>query len=340
MEDRAANSAPIELALIRALGEFGLQGKLSALPAERDKLFALEDSSGRKFIVRLSAAEEEPHAIVSQNEVLDAISMVDASLPIPRVMASRLGNKIVWVSDRAARRALRVFSFLPGVPVGKTVRSPAQLRAVAVALARLDRALSAVEGQRGGNADVWNVVRAPSLIPLLASEPDDSARDMAKRALERFGAELASKFEVLPHQLIHNDFNTKNVLVDQHEPTKVTGIIDFGDLMYAPRVLDLAVLLSKFVTASSPLSDAEEAVAAYVRSLPLSKAEIASIYPLLATRTAMRIAVWGDRARGYAHPGARQFAQDAVSLLYSLERVGEAAFTGALFERALRPAGV
>ncbi|MGD9844446.1 MAG: phosphotransferase [Variibacter sp.] len=338
MEDRAANLATTEFAFIRALSEFGLQGKLSALPAERDKLFVLDDSSGRKFIVRLSVDEEEPQAIVSQNEVLDAISRVDASLPVPRVMASRSGDKIVWVSDGAARCALRVFSFLPGVPVGKTVRSLAQLRAVAFALARLDRTLSAVEGQRGGNADVWNVVNARSLIPLLVSEPDDSTRDMAKRALERFGTELAPKLETLPHQLIHNDFNTKNVLVDQHEPAKVTGIIDFGDLMYAPRVLDLAVLLSKFATASSPLSDAQEAVAAYVRALPLSKAEIASIYPLLATRTAMRIAVWGDRAGGRGHPGARQFAQDAASLLRSLERVGEAAFTSALLERALRPA--
>jgi Ser/Thr protein kinase RdoA (MazF antagonist) len=45
---------------------------------------------------------------------------------------------------------------------------------------------------------------------------------------------------VLPHQLLHGDLHLGHLLWD----TEVCGILDFDDMGYGPRVLELAVLLA------------------------------------------------------------------------------------------------
>src|SRR5205085_1489116 len=68
---------------------------------------------------------------------------------------------------------------------------------------------------------------------------DDRRRALVAPVFARFGElDLSS----LPRQLIHNDANEHNVLVA--EDGSVAGLIDFGDLVWAPRVCGLAVALA------------------------------------------------------------------------------------------------
>jgi hydroxylysine kinase len=43
--------------------------------------------------------------------------------------------------------------------------------------------------------------------------------------------------------LIHNDANDHNVVLDA-SASRVLGIIDFGDMVYAPRIVELAVTIT------------------------------------------------------------------------------------------------
>ena len=42
-------------------------------------------------------------------------------------------------------------------------------------------------------------------------------------------------------QVIHKVFQPSNVLVDPDSPAQVTGVVDFGDMIKAARIIDVAV---------------------------------------------------------------------------------------------------
>jgi hydroxylysine kinase len=42
-------------------------------------------------------------------------------------------------------------------------------------------------------------------------------------------------------QIIHNDGNIYNLIIDPNNPGKVSGLVDFGDMMHAPLTFVLAV---------------------------------------------------------------------------------------------------
>lgn len=56
-----------------------------------------------------------------------------------------------------------------------------------------------------------------------------------------------SATNALPRQAIHNDLSMSNLLVDPVLRQTVTGFIDFGDLVVAPRINDFAVAASYFI---------------------------------------------------------------------------------------------
>lgn len=94
----------------------------------------------------------------------------------------------------------------------------------------------------------------------------------------------------LPHlrkSIIHNDPNDWNVLV---QAGKVSGLIDFGDMVYAPLIQDLAVALAyALMDKENPLEWASSILKAYHHILPLEEKEIDLLYYLVAARLCMSL---------------------------------------------------
>ncbi len=84
----------------------------------------------------------------------------------------------------------------------------------------------------------------------------------------------------------------------------MVGVIDFGDLIHAPLVCDLAVPISELIVeVDDPFGVAGEIAAGYCAVEPLSAEEIAVVFDLVTARTAMTIAIaaWrvGDHPENY-----------------------------------------
>ncbi|MGT2492207.1 phosphotransferase [Cupriavidus basilensis] len=63
---------------------------------------------------------------------------------------------------------------------------------------------------------------------------------------------------------IHNDFNIYNVLVDPRDHTRIAGVLDFGDMVHAPLIDDLAVAAAYQVDpAGDTMATLADFVAAY-----------------------------------------------------------------------------
>ena len=94
----------------------------------------------------------------------------------------------------------------------------------------------------------------------------------------------------LPHQVIHNDANEHNVLVG--EDGRVTGLIDFGDVVYAPRVCGLAVAGAYAMQGRpDPARAIVPVVRGYHEAAPLREDELEVLFPLMRARLEMSVAM-------------------------------------------------
>jgi len=197
-----------------------------------------------------------------------------------------------------------MLTFLEGAPLHQAPRSAGQMRALGEALGVVARALSDFRPEVPQQDLLWDLCKAGSLrelTPFVGAE----RRSAAERALDAFELMAQGPMRALPRQVIHNDFNPHNVLVGADDPERIAGVIDFGDMVEAPRINDLAVALSYQVALGAGFDLAVTALAAYCRVFPLTSEEIACLPTLLRMRLAMTILITEWRSK--LHPENRAY---------------------------------
>jgi Ser/Thr protein kinase RdoA (MazF antagonist) len=89
--------------------------------------------------------------------------------------------------------------------------------------------------------------------------------------------------------VIHGDANDYNVLVDPERMT-VSGLIDFGDMVYSYTVGDLAIAIAYVVLdKTDPRAAAEEVREGYTSEFALLDDEREALWPLVRLRLAMSV---------------------------------------------------
>lgn len=310
---------------------FGIEGRPTSLHGERDRIFKLTTSDDRAFVVKFANARESEEALRAQIDALQAIATHDPTLPVPRVHLSVRGHPLERTVLRdGATCDVRVVTFIRGTPVSQ-VRGTRKLRNVlGSTLARLDIALSFAGSPVVPATILWDVMRAGRLKPLLGSVADAGLMHAIANILERIEDDTRPRLARLKQQVIHNDFNSNNVLVDAEAPETITGIIDFGDILVAPRIVDPGIALARQVSADDPVGEAVEIVAGYHAVSPLDSDEVALLYDILCARLAMRLLVWSWRAKtSYIRFPEIQFAA-ARHLFETFLQAGRASVTSRL----------
>jgi Ser/Thr protein kinase RdoA (MazF antagonist) len=255
-------------------------------------MYRIDSGSSDSFVIRISALKENEDTIALQQAVLESVSLHAPELPVPRPISSISGQNVEYLVKDGSRHAVRVFTYLPGVPVGTTPHTSAQRKALGRTLAQLDQALARVEYPSEGNAFLWDLQRAPTLRPLIAFHKRVELQRLCTSVLDDFTLEYQPRLRHVRRQFIHNDFNPKNVLVDPASPETVTGIIDFGDMVRSALVADVAVTVARQVNPGDPIQEAAEIVSAYHQILPLDDDEIDLVHGLACTRLFMRLTIW------------------------------------------------
>jgi len=316
----SAAAAPVPAAWAAAvvLERYGLEGTLSALTGERDANFLLrvEDPAGeRRYMLKISHPVETPLVADFQTQALLHLAQVDPGLPVQRLVPTLYGA--TSFTDRApddSIRVVRLFTYLEGMPMPQAPRSAAQRAAVARTLARLDIALSGLQHPAGSLELPWDIQRADRARGLLVHVADAARRALAERALDDFTKRAKPALADLRRQPIHNDFNIYNLLVDAQAPDQVSGILDFGDMVEAPMIDDLAVAASyQLDEQGDALATIADFVAAYHRVNPLKPEELDVLFDLIRARLAMVVAISGWRAARHPENADYLLRNNAVS---------------------------
>ena len=299
--DATSPAAPLEWAYHLLARHWGLSGELRALSGERDRNFLLipaDGPSAQRCVLKISHPAESPVVADFQTQALLHIGRTDPLLPVQRIVPTTEGTaSLLAHAPDGSTRVVRLFTYLDGEPLPKARRSPAQATALATMLARLDLALRDFHHPAGELELPWDIQRADSVAGLLDSIDDPACQALAQRALDRFVAHVKPHLHALRTQPIHNDFNIFNLLVDPQDHDRIAGILDFGDMVHAPLIDDLAVAAAYQVDAQGDtLGALSRFVSAYHAVLPLQALECELLFDLVQARLLMVVAISGWRA--------------------------------------------
>lgn len=209
---------------------YRLKGTLGPLPGERDQNFHLHSEQGQ-FVLKFHNPEEDPQVVEAQDQALQHLAKVAPDLAVPRVVPPQ--------GPAAQGRIVRLLSWVEGIQVQQFMPLNDELLiSLGQTLARLDQALSIFSHPGSAQVLLWDIQRVSQLRPLIGYLPDADIATLALAVLDHMEAEVLPVMATLPLQVIHNDANPFNVLADGHS---ITGILDFGDMVLAPRIQELAV---------------------------------------------------------------------------------------------------
>lgn len=295
---------------------YGLTGQLLPLSGERDANFLLTpEDGGPRCMFKLSHPDEAVLVTDFQTQALLHIAALDPGLPVQRLRPDLSGASAVAVRDAQGRtRVARVFTYLEGMPMPQAPKSAAQRTCVARALARMDLALAGLGHPAAACELPWDIQRAERVRPLLMHVTDLDRRVLAEAALDGFEQRARPRLSGLRRQPIHNDFNPSNLLVDPNDPSQVTGILDFGDMVHAPLVNDVAVAASYHLDPQGdPLPTLARFAADYHAVSPLTHDETWLLLDLVRARLAMVVAISGWRSARQPDNAAYLMRNNAVS---------------------------
>lgn len=305
---------------------FAFSGTLQRLGGERDLNYRVLRSDGQARLLKLSNPLEDPQVTDFHNQAMQWIAKRDPTLPVQRIHPTTCGRLQVEARVGEQRLLARLLSFVEGQPLSQVAQpGPALRRAMGQALARFDRALEGFEHPAANHLLLWDMQHAARLRPLLEHLPEGDMQRLVGQALEAFEQQALPRLAGLRRQVIHNDLNPHNVIVDQHDPEQLRNILDFGDMVCAPLVNELAVAASYQLGADDDaLAPALQLIGAYHAHNPLQEQELALLPTLIATRQALALCINYWRAALY--PDNRAYimrnAQSAWIGLQGLARHG------------------
>jgi len=255
--------------------------------AERDDTFWVETPQG-SYALKVSHPAEDPAAIDLQTAAIEWAAEHDASLPLPRPIATIDGTLQPVIAGRVAR----LFPWMPGQPLRAGIWDAAPdatlLHSIGATHARLTAALAGFRHPAESRSLAWDVARLPELVGL-TDALDDPVPVAA--VLDRHLAETAPRLSALPQQVVHNDGNLDNLLVDDRA-THVVAVLDFGDAVRTARVLDLAVVASYLLPADDQYAASDVLdglIAGWESVLPLEPDERALLPRLVLARLVQRM---------------------------------------------------
>jgi 4-aminobutyrate aminotransferase-like enzyme/Ser/Thr protein kinase RdoA (MazF antagonist) len=284
---------------------FGLAAsRLVPLPSERDQNFKVDIADGGCYLLKIARRGEREDELAMQNAAIARVAEREPSVPIPRVLPDRTGSLIVAAetTDGTLNRA-RLLSFLPGRSLSQArPRSPRLLRDLGGVLGRLTRALEGFSHPAAAGRQLdWHPEALAGVIRRhgdAVAEPE--RRTLLERSLRLHEATVAPLARSLRRSVIHNDANDDNVLVGEPGPDgcRVSGLLDFGDMVESWTVAELAVGVAYAILGSPlPLAAAREVVAGYDEAFALTDDELAVLFGLVVLRLAASVCLSALRAR-------------------------------------------
>jgi Ser/Thr protein kinase RdoA (MazF antagonist) len=263
-------------------------GSLPSLPSERDQNFLVHDAaSGCKYVLKIAHESEEVDLLVAQNQCLQFLATSGLSC-VPHVVTPTSGSHSTCVITDfpGCAHPVRLITYLAGTPLQSCPTRDATLfSGLGKLMGNMDRTLEKFDHSALHRVDFqWDLRNYDAVVekylPTITSESHRKDVEKLFRLAKSLVAPVQHSFSC---SVIHNDWNTGNVLVHP------AGVIDFGDMAYTWCIANPAILVAySLLDLENPLTQTHALVDAIVRGYVLerllSAVERDAILPLACIR--------------------------------------------------------
>jgi len=276
-----------------ARDRYGLHGRAEWLWGEKDSNYRLTLADGAEYLLKVLNPAENPAMTDMHSAALLHVEKTHPGIPVQRIVRTVDGEADFRMTDgEGQERSVRMVTFVPGMAQKQAPHSPLQRRNTGILMARMQKALEDFSHEAAGHRIAWDMKHAAGMRDLLPVIKDPTRRARLERAIDDFEARILPAMFALPAQVIHNDFNMENILVDPQQRDAITGIIDFGDMVHAPVLFDVAVGAAYQIgNAEDPVEAMCDFLRGYSSLKRLSESEIALLHTAVLTRMTMRVAI-------------------------------------------------
>lgn len=272
---------------------FGIRAKVTELGSERDQNFLLVADDGRRRVLKVANRKEVRAFLEAENAVMRSVASTGlCPVPVPTIDGPEIAS--------SGEHLVRVITHLPGRTLATVgLRTPELLRSLGRAVAQIDGALLDVDHSAARRDLHWDLARAPANIASRSMlVVDDGLRRVVESVLSRHDHHVPT-IAALRRSVIHNDANDHNVLVEvslSGLDDRITGIVDFGDMVWTHTVNGLAIAMAYAALGQpDPLCAAAEVVRGYHEVLALDDDEVSVLFHLMCLRLCTSVCIAAEQ---------------------------------------------
>ncbi len=258
---------------------YALDAIATDLPSERDQNVRLLTTSGQSFVLKIANANERREVLEAECAVMRQLAGTSLC---PTLIPTRDGAEIAQHDGHF----VRLITALPGRTLGSTtLHTDALRRDIGRVVGRIDTALATFDHAAFHRDFHWDLAHADRVVAEhLALVTDTGLRTLITRCADYHRDHVAPLLPSFRRSVIHSDANDYNILVDA-AAQRVTGVIDFGDMVVSHTVNDVAIAMAYVaLSAEDPLAAAAAVVAGYHDTHPLTEPELSALFSLMCMR--------------------------------------------------------
>ncbi len=223
--------------------KYGLKGKLKALESERDQNFAV-DTGKEKFVFKIANLGEDVDFLQLQNDSLTFLQQSGFE-GCPAVVPTTSGEHMFVAQKGEQEFQIRMLTFLDGDLYSQKPVSLNRLADLGRFMGLFSKSMSGFFEPAAHRPDfIWNLDNALAAEEYFPSIADQAHRIRAEKLFDHYRRVTAPKLQHLRMAVIHQDANDNNLVIDPNDESRITGLIDFGDMCYGRQVNELAVTMA------------------------------------------------------------------------------------------------
>ncbi|WP_105254488.1 aminotransferase class III-fold pyridoxal phosphate-dependent enzyme [Pseudoalteromonas sp. T1lg75] len=269
---------------------YDLMGELTELPGYCDQNLILSYGDTR-YVVKVSGNGESVAELEMQNAAM--AHLTEKGCAVPHALANRNGALLTPLDINGVTLQMRVLSYLPGnfyATATHGQNSAPLLASLGGFMGQIQNGLNDFDHHGAYRYLDWDLSQGYGICMSKKALLDDDKSKLVERFISLYRSQTLPRLHTLPMGVLHNDANDFNLLVDSGvEPTAITGLIDFGDMVHAHLINELAItaayaLMHVPQRPNAVLDGLAELTAAFNRERPLERGEIESLFSLVALR--------------------------------------------------------
>ncbi len=265
---------------------YGLQVSVGPMDSSIDQNSLLTDENGTRYVFKIAHADEDWDVMETQTRAMEYLGANSTTVICPSVTPTLEGQLVAAVKDPEGNtHPVRLVNYLPGTLFVEFKSHPPEL------LEDLGRFLGDMDKTLTGFRDPalqwylrWDLKNALDLERHAPHIRDIRLRNLVSYFLQQFKTFVVPAFPKLRTGIIHNDANDYNLLLND-DGTRITGIIDFSDMVHTYVIGELAVAIAYAVHGKEdPLETAAHMVGGYHKKFPLTEPEIDVLFHMVCAR--------------------------------------------------------